>query len=152
MLRRLGSEPSVEEELDHLPQTVVAGGLDDRFPFDRVHPAGEAGEQGCRCRCRCRCRARRRLLRPFQNENATGFENVANSSLVGGDQFSTYRGVAVHNVRQALALEDVVDELGEIEQITLGAPTPIVIGGFDGQRIEAEVTDRVTLWSCPPLA
>ena len=62
---------------------------------------------------------------------------------------SPYRGVAVHNVWQALALEDVVDELGEIEQITLGAPTPIVIGGFDGQRIEAEVTDRVTLWFRP---
>ena len=89
---------------------------------------------------------RKHLLRPFQNLRVTGFENVANGSILNRDA-TPYRGVAVHGLFHGLTPEEILDELAEIERLKLGQTTATEVGGFPGQRIEAAMELRDWLWT-----
>jgi len=81
------------------------------------------------------------LLRVFQNERVTGFENMLN---VGATD--SFKGIGIQNFWHGLTPEEVIEKLEEIEQIELGQATETEIGGFPGRRIEAVVKLRVGLW------
>ncbi len=85
-------------------------------------------------------------LRMFQNLLTTGVENTRNRQLDSGESF-IYRGVAVHRIWHGLTPEEVLAELEEIEQISLGHADTTEIGGFPGGRIKAQVENRVSLWA-----
>ena len=86
---------------------------------------------------------RKYLLRPFQNERVTGFENMLNVGISDNDPF---KGVGIQNFWRGLTPDEVLEQLDDIEQIELGQETGTEIGGFPGRRIEAEVKNSVGLW------
>jgi len=85
------------------------------------------------------------LLRAFQIQRVTGFENVFNSQ--NWDQNNVpYRGVAVHGLWRGLTPEEVFEQLEKVEQIELGEETATAVGGFPGRRIKAGSTLHASLW------
>ena len=86
------------------------------------------------------------LLRAFQVQRVTGFENVFNSQNFDQDAVP-YRGIAVHSIWSGLTPEEVIEELQEIEEIDLGEETATAVGGFPGRRIKATARLRAYLWT-----
>ena len=85
------------------------------------------------------------LLKGFQVQRVTGFENVFNSQNWNTDSVP-YRGVAVHGLWRGLTPEEVFEQLEKVEQIELGEETATAVGGFPGRRIKARSTLRASLW------
>jgi len=86
------------------------------------------------------------LLKAFQVQRVTGFENVFNSQNPS-QEVVPYRGVAVHSLWSGLTPEEVFEQLETVEQIELGDETATAIGGFPGRRINATAMLRAFLWT-----
>ena len=88
---------------------------------------------------------RKHLLRAFQNERVTGFENYRNEAVLNQNPVP-FMGIGIQNFWRGLSGEEVLEKLEEFEQIELGQEAGTAVGGFPGRRIEAVVKTRVGLW------
>ncbi len=91
----------------------------------------------------------RQLLRPFQNDTATGLHNRETWFGARPPGVDAYKGVAIHNWWRGLTPEEVLTELEEIEQLALETPSETEAAGFPAIQISGTVTRRGLLWSEP---
>ncbi len=86
-----------------------------------------------------------RRIGPFQDPRSTGIQNRRPRNDLQG--LSPYRGVAIHNIWLRAGTEEIVEELEEKRQLTLGDPVAVEIAGFPGIQIDAVVEANAGLWT-----